>query len=411
MFLRSAGSTLIAALAIPISVIGTFLMMAVFDRTINVISLAGMAFAAGMVVDNSIVVLENIYRHRQSGKPVFKAAHDGAMEVWGAVLASTLTTIAVFAPVILIEEEIGQLFADIAVAISCAVGLSLIVAITVIPTCRPACSGLPAGDSGFQNLWGGVPLAARIRDRIASLSFWINETVIRRLLLVSVVVTLAVVVSIAIKPKTEYLPTGNTDFLFGLLLPPPGYTVTERASIHDRFTDAMEYLQSHPAGTPEAEKLPRGGLDTFFFGFEGSVIFMGVAPNEPLRTSELTPIFYQTMTSVPGAIPILQQWSIFEDESSEGRAIDVEIKGPDLERLIVWARKFSARRSRFCLVPSLSLTRSGPGQPGSPGQGGPAPRRGTGRQQPAPGFLCGCPGGRRQGQRLPVRGQGDRHTP
>ena len=64
------------------------------------------------------------------------------------------------------------------------------------------------------------------------------------------------------------------------------------------------------------------------------MIFMGVAPNEPLRTSELTPIFYQTMTSVPGAIPILQQWSIFEDESSESRAIDVEIKGPDLERLI-----------------------------------------------------------------------------
>ena len=334
VFLRNAGTTFIAAIAIPISVIGTFLMMAVFGRTINVISLAGMAFAAGMVVDNSIVVLENIYRHRQSGKSIFKAAHDGAMEVWGAVLASTLTTIAVFAPVILIEEEIGQLFADIAVAISCAVGLSLIVAITVIPTMSARMLRVAGSDSGFRNLWGGVPLAGRIRDGIASLSFWINETVMRRLLLVSVVVVLAVGVSVAIKPKTEYLPTGNTDFLFGLLLPPPGYTVTERAKIHGRFTSAMESLQSHPAGTPEAEKLPGGGLDTFFFGFEGNVIFIGVSPNDPLRTSELIPIFYQTMTSVPGGIPILQQWGIFEDNSSEGRAIDVEIKGPDLERLI-----------------------------------------------------------------------------
>ena len=334
VFLRNAGSTLIAALAIPISVIGAFLMMAVFGRTINVISLAGMAFAAGMVVDNSIVVLENIYRHRQSGKPIFKAAHDGAMEVWGAVLASTLTTIAVFAPVILIEEEIGQLFADIAVAISCAVGLSLIVAITVIPTMSARMLRVAGRDSGFHNLWGGVPLAAKARDWIASLSYRINDTVMRRLLLVGLVVTLAVGVSIAIKPKTEYLPTGNTDFLFGLLLPPPGYTVAERIGIHDRFSNAMEYLKSHPAGTPEAEKLPGGGLDTFFFGFEGTVIFMGIAPNEPLRTRELTPIFFQTMTSVPGAIPILQQWSIFENEASEGRAIDVEIKGPELERLI-----------------------------------------------------------------------------
>ena len=88
------------------------------------VSLAGLAFAVGMVVDNSIVVLENIYRHRQMGKPLFAAAHDGAAEVWGAVLASTLTTVAVFVPVIFIQEEVGQLFGDIAVAISCAVVLS-----------------------------------------------------------------------------------------------------------------------------------------------------------------------------------------------------------------------------------------------------------------------------------------------
>ena len=334
IFLRNAGSTLIAALTIPISIIGTFLMMGVFNRTINVISLAGLAFATGMVVDNSIVVLENIYRHRQSGKSFFNAAYDGATEVWGAVLASTLTTIAVFAPVLLIEEEIGKLFADIAVAISCAVGLSLIVAITVIPTMSARMLRVDGKDSGFHKLWGGVSLAALLRDRIASLSYWINESVLRRLLIVSVVVALAIGISIVIKPKTEYLPAGDTDFLFGLLLPPPGYTVAERVMIHDEFADAMEFLRSYPPDTPEAKSLPGGGLKIFFLGFEGETIFLGVAPNDPLRTNELTPIFHQAMAAVPGAIPILQQWSIFEHESSEGRSIDVEIKGPDLERLI-----------------------------------------------------------------------------
>ncbi len=334
VFLRNGASTLIAALAIPISIIGTFLMMGIFNRTINVISLAGLAFATGMVVDNSIVVLENIYRHRQAGKSFFNAAYDGAGEVWGAVLASTLTTIAVFAPVLLIEEEIGQLFADIAVAISCAVGLSLIVAITVIPTMSARMLRVAEGNGGFHRLWGGVSAAASLRDRIAALSYWINKSVLRRLIIVGVVVILAVAASILLKPKTEYLPTGNTDFLFGLLLPPPGYTVTERASIHGQFAGAMEFLKSHPPATPEAEQLPGAGLDTFFFGFAGEILFMGVTPNDPLRTGELFPIFHNAMAAVPGAIPILQQWSIFEDEGGEGRSIDVEIKGPDLERLI-----------------------------------------------------------------------------
>ena len=334
VFLRNAGSTFIAALTIPISIIGTFLMMSIFGRTINVISLAGLAFATGMVVDNSIVILENIYRHRQSGKSNFNAARDGVAEVWGAVLASTLTTIAVFAPVLLIEEEIGQLFADIAVAISCAVGLSLIVAVTVIPTMSARMLRVADAGGGARSLWGAVSVAARLRDLIASLCSRINESVLRRLLLVGVVVALATGLSVMLKPKTEYLPTGDTDLVFGLLLPPPGYTVAERVGIHAGVAEALDFLWAHPASAPAAEQLPGAGLGTFFFGFEGERIFMGIVPNDPLRTSELIPVFQDAMAAVPGAIPILQQWSIFEDGAGEGRSIDVEIKGPELERLI-----------------------------------------------------------------------------
>lgn len=133
IFLQNARSTFVVALSIPISVVGTFLIMRACGRSINVISLAGMAFAVGMVVDNAIVVLENIYTYYQRGDSPLRAAARGTAEVWGAVLASTLTTLAVFVPVVFVEEQAGQLFRDIAIAISAAVALSLIVSLTVIP--------------------------------------------------------------------------------------------------------------------------------------------------------------------------------------------------------------------------------------------------------------------------------------
>ena len=138
LFLRSGRSTLVIGLAIPTSIIGTFLILNMLGRSLNVISLAGLAFAVGMLVDNAVVVLENIYQHYQRGERVFYASVKGTQEVWGAVLSSTLTTLAVFVPVVFVQEEAGQLFRDIALAISAAVGLSLIVSVTVIPTAAAA---------------------------------------------------------------------------------------------------------------------------------------------------------------------------------------------------------------------------------------------------------------------------------
>ncbi len=111
-----------------------FLMMGLMGRTLNVPSLAGIAFAVGMLVDNFIVVLENAHRHRQMGKPPFKAAIDGTSEVWGAVVTSTLANLAVFIPVLFVQDQAGQLFRDIALAIASALVLSLLVALVVVPT-------------------------------------------------------------------------------------------------------------------------------------------------------------------------------------------------------------------------------------------------------------------------------------
>ena len=109
-FLRSISSILVIGLSIPVSVISTFIILYALGRSLNMIMLAGLAFAVGNVVDNSIVVLENIFRHREMGKSRVQAALDGASEVWGAILASTLTNLAVFLPIILLKDEVGQLF-------------------------------------------------------------------------------------------------------------------------------------------------------------------------------------------------------------------------------------------------------------------------------------------------------------
>ena len=337
LFLRSATSTLIIAVAIPISLIGTFLMMSWFGRTLNVISLAGLAFAVGMAVDNSIVVLENIYRHRQMGKSRSVAAVDGAKEVWGAVLASTLTTIAVFIPIAFIEEEAGQLFGDIAIAISCAVGLSLIVAITVIPSLSAKILYTVRPDEtrrGLHNLWGATRIATGFANAVVAGVGWAIGSTVRRVAIVLVLSVSSIGGSVWLMPQTGYLPVGNTNFLMGMMLPPPGYNVDEMTDIYHSYEEELKPLWQTTAGSPEALRQPGGGIDKFFFAAMPAFGFMGVSSRDPMRVRELVPPFFQLNAKVPGAIVVTQQFSIFMSGQGEGRNIDVELTGPDLERLI-----------------------------------------------------------------------------
>ena len=337
LYLRSGTSTLIIAVAIPICIVGTFLMMYLFGRTLNVVSLAGMAFAVGMVVDNSIVVLENIYRHSQMGKPRFTAAYDGAREVWGAVLASTLTTIAVFVPVVFIQEEAGQLFADIAIAISCAVALSLIASVTVIPSLSARIlrtAHQDDDDKGFHNLWGRVDRVADFAHWVRDTVSWINATTKRRVVVVVGLTTVSIGLSFLIMPKAEYLPVGNNNFLFGILLPPPGYSLDEVSELRKVYEDGLRSLWESEPGSPEALAQPGGGIQNFFFVSLHSSVFMGARARDPLRVRELIPEFQRLGFSSPGVIAVVNQASIFQGGFDEGRNIDIDITGPDLERLI-----------------------------------------------------------------------------
>jgi multidrug efflux pump subunit AcrB len=133
-FMREWRVTALIAAAIPLCLFGTFIILDLLGRSLNVISLAGLAFAVGMVVEGAIVVSGNIVRLREAGFPLAQAARDGARQVAGALFASTATTIAVFVPVLFLKDVEGQLFGDLALTISIAVAISILLALTLLPS-------------------------------------------------------------------------------------------------------------------------------------------------------------------------------------------------------------------------------------------------------------------------------------
>lgn len=132
-FLRHFRGSFIAAISIPVSLIITFFVMKQFGLTLNIISMAGLALAIGMLIDNSIVVLENIFRHKESGKEISVAADDGTSEVGMAIIASTLTTVAIFIPILFVPGLAGVMFKDMVITIVSSLTMSLLIALTLIP--------------------------------------------------------------------------------------------------------------------------------------------------------------------------------------------------------------------------------------------------------------------------------------
>ena len=334
LFLRSFGATLIVSVAIPVSVIASFVAMAAMGRSINVVSLAGIAFAVGMVVDAAIVVLENIYRLRQAGKSAVEAAYEGAAQVWGAILVSALTTVMVFIPILTMQLEVGQLFRDIAVAISVAVILSLIVAVTLIPAMAQRL--LRGKQDGSLTM-----LRIPVIDDIAGLfaRFILATT---RLIVASRALSIAVVAGVTVTagtlawtflPKLEYLPQGNQNLVFGIVLPPPGYNLDTMTGIATDIEGAVRRLWASETGPLETEDgLPK--LDQFFFvAFRGNM-FVGGSAIEMQRAAELIGPMSAPVFSEPGTFGFVSQPSIFGGGIGGGRTIDFDISGPDLEQVL-----------------------------------------------------------------------------
>ena len=332
IFLRSVSSVAIIATSIPISIVGTFLAMWLLGRNINVISLAGMSFAVGMVIDNAIVALENIFRHQQMGKTRVRAALDGASEVWGALLASTLTTVAIFLPIVFVQDEAGQLFRDIAIAVSCSVVLSLIVAISVIPSLANKILGGDKQRGDVLAAWGD-----RVRNFIAQSVFRISGSTVLRLGVITGLIGLSLVIAWTLLPKSEYLPTGNRNLIFGFVLPPPGYNLDELIQVGQTIEDVLRphWEAAAAPDSPQAQALSGPPIANMFFVAFGRSAFMGARSTEPERVRELIPIIQgPVLGGVPGTFAVVEQSSLFQRATGSGRSIDIEITGPDLDHLI-----------------------------------------------------------------------------
>ena len=355
LFLRSGRSTLIVGTAIPVSIIGTFLCLRLLDRSLNVVSMAGMSFAIGMLVDNAVVVLENIYRHHQKGLPPFEAARRGTTEVWGATLASTLTTLAVFIPILFIREEAGQLFRDIALAISCGVGLSLLVSVIVIPTAAARIlrqTPLAMDPDGITKLVGIrrffaillVPVdwvAQTVARLVVSVNHRIQSRTSLQLLSVVIFVGGGVALTWALIPPVEYLPSGNRNSVRGRLVPPPGYNIEQIQTIADACYD---HVRPHIefADAADSNQTDNSTLSTdvpliadYTFGAYNGKGYVSVKAKDPQRAHELVG-FMKTMTdAIPGVEAFVSQTGIFQGGwGSSSRQIEVHIVGPDLDRLV-----------------------------------------------------------------------------
>ena len=362
VFLRSWRATLVVVTAIPISVIATFVAMAVVGRSLNVISLAGIAFAVGMVVDAAIVVLENIYRLRQGGAPSAAAAREGAKQVWGAILASALTTVVVFLPILLLELPAGQLFRDIAVAISVSVLLSLLVAITVIPTLANKLLGRPQSDfSRRLHLPVIDPLAGLFVRAVMALLRGVISSRVASVLLVGLICGGAAVATYAFMPRLDYLPDGNRNFVYSRVQPPPGYNLDTTFQIAERIEAATRPLWGPgEPGDAGPDKPPR--IENFFFVALRDIMFVGASSAEIERAGDLVPILRKAINQAdPGTKGFVSQSSIFGRSVGGSRAIALNVTGPDMNAILEVARRADQLLAETFSEDSGAQTRISPG--------------------------------------------------
>ncbi|MEM9181602.1 MAG: efflux RND transporter permease subunit [Pseudomonadota bacterium] len=339
LFLRSARATAVGVLGIPLCTIAAFIGLLAAGRTINVISLAGVAFAIGMTLDNSIVVIEAIELKRRQGLSRFRAAVEGVRSVWTAVLASTLTTILVFLPVLFIQEEAGQLYSDVAIAIAASILASMLVAIALVPV---ASARLSFGTDSRRAEDGA--LKARLLRAIDSLLVSPG----RRRATIGLTVAASLAVIFWLTPPAEYLPEGEEPKVFAIMSPPPGYNLDTMAAIGEELqTYFLQFVDDDPKrfDTGQAE-VP--ALRYLNFGVAADRLRI---ISEPVRSSDINALMdaiTQRYRRYPGMRAFAARGSIISSNDGGTRSINLDISGPSLE-VIYEAALATSRRAEEVL--------------------------------------------------------------
>jgi multidrug efflux pump len=247
LFLGNVRATLVPAVTIPICVIATFSVMALFGYSINVLILLGLVLAIGLVVDDAIVVLENIWRRVEEGQQPLLAAIDGSREIGFAVVATTLVLVSVFLPISFIQGNIGMLFREFGVAVAAAVGISSLVALTLIPMLSSKLF-----KHGQQRGW----LTTKIEHGFKKLGKFYRRLLSGIVPRPWAVLALALLVTVAAAGlfralPTEYAPREDRGIFFALVTAPPG------ASLEYTESYAPAHGRDHHAAGGQRRRTPR----------------------------------------------------------------------------------------------------------------------------------------------------------
>jgi multidrug efflux pump subunit AcrB len=322
-FLRSAPATLVGMMGIPVCMIAAFIGLLIGGRTINVISLAGVAFALGMTLDNTIVVFECIEQHRRRGLDRMQAAIEGVREVWPAVFASTLTTVLVFAPVLFITEEAGQLYSDVAIAISAAIVMSLLVAVTVVPA---ASVHLSFGGGARASGGPSVERTLRVLD-------WLLATPRRRTFCIAGTLAAIVLMGIVLTPPAEYLPEGEEPKIFATMFPPPGYNLQSMSEVAEVLRKELaDTLDDEPEAFTRGEaRLP--ALKYANMQVDAGRVWVLAEPKAAAQVEPLMHALEARFREFPGMRAFASRGSIISSNDGGTRSVNLDISGPDIATL------------------------------------------------------------------------------
>ncbi len=316
-FLRRGRATMIIAAAIPISLMATIVVLNLFGRSINVISLAGLAFATGMVLDAAIVVLENFVRLREEGRSSMDAAQTAVGQVFGALFASTVTTVAIFIPIMFFEDVEGQLFADLALTIAIAVSFSLVVAVTLLPTGARLFLANETKKKASKRRNFAEPIADFIMRATAT-----NP---RRIGIVAALTGVPILVGFLLWPQLNYLPPVKRDAVDAFISFPSGASAD---MIREEFAEVVvERLQPYMDG----EKEPALRNYYLYSGEWGGNT--GIRILDQSRIDEMVTIVNEEILSgFPDTRVFARQGDLFGDWGAQG-SIRLKVQAADYEAL------------------------------------------------------------------------------
>jgi multidrug efflux pump subunit AcrB len=314
-FLRDARATALIASAIPISLLGTFIVLGLAGRSLNVVSLAGLAFAVGMVMDAAIVVAENIVRLKEAGRAPLLAAEQGTREVAGALFASTVTTIAVFLPVMFLRDVEGQVFADLALTVSIAVAISLVVALTVLPA---AAGGWLRGAAVAGQATGFPRLTRWVMDA--------TRTPARQLGWLAALVVAPLAGAAALLPPIDYLPPVKRAAIDAFLSTPPG--MSPEAVDREIGARVRERMAPYMDGSLQPQ------LKNWYVMFWPGGGTVGVRVEDETRIGEMERIVReQVLAGLPDTRAFVSEGQLFGGFGGSARAVAIHLQSGDTAAL------------------------------------------------------------------------------